>query len=135
MEPTTEPVAEARPGEVTLAVRLLWLSIAIGSLTSGLRVAGLVSGASLVVALLIAIVIFGFYLFLVSRISAGRNWARIVFLVFFLIGLPFSILNNLAELRKSVLFGSISILIAVIQVVATYLLFTKNSNRWFRQRQ
>ncbi len=135
MEPTTEPVGDARPGEVTLAVRLLWISIAIGLLITGLRVAGLVSGASLVVALLLGVVIFGFYLFLVSRISAGRNWARIVFLVLFLIGLPFSIPTYLAELRKSVLFGSISILIAVIQLVATYLLFTKNSNRWFRQRQ
>ena len=134
MDPTTEPAAGARPGEVTLAVRLIWISIAIGLLTSAVRVAQLVSGVSLVVALLVAFLFFGIYLFLVSKISAGRNWARIVLLVLVLIGLPFSVPTYLAELRKSVLFGSLSILILIMQVVATYLLFTKNSNRWFRER-
>lgn len=135
MDPTTEPTAGTRPGEVTLAVRLIWISITIGLVISGIRVAPLVSGVSLVSVLLFALVFFGIYLFLVSKIAAGRNWARIVFLVLLVIGLPFAVPTYLAELRTSVVFGSISILIAVLQVVATYLLFTRNSNRWFKTRQ
>ncbi len=35
MDPTTEPTAGTRPGEVTLAVRLIWISITIGLVISG----------------------------------------------------------------------------------------------------
>ena len=135
MDPTTEPAVVTRPTEVLTAVRLIWISIAIGLLTSAIRVSQLVSGRYLILALLFAVVLFGIYLFLASRISAGRNWARIIFLVLMLIGLPFSVPTYIAELRRSVLYASISILIVVMQVVATYLLFTKNSNRWFREQK
>src|ERR671918_411507 len=110
MDPTTEPTVMARPTEVVTAVRLIWITIAIGLITSGIRVAQLVSGVPLIIALLLALAFFGVFLFLVSKISAGRNWARIIFLVLVIIGLPFSIPTYISELRKSLIFGSISIL-------------------------
>ena len=64
-----------------------------------------------------------------------RNWARLVVLVLVLFGLPFAIKTGLTELKQSVASGSLSIIIAILQLLGTYLLFTKNSNLWFRKRK
>jgi hypothetical protein len=135
MDPTIESATDSRPKVITTAIRILTLSIAIGLLMSLVRVAQQVSGAPLILAILIVLAFFGVFLFLVSRIWAGRNWARIVFLILVLIGLPFAIPNYIAELRKNVLSGSVSMLIVVLQLLGTYLLFTKNSNTWFKARK
>jgi hypothetical protein len=135
MDPTIESATDSRPKVITTAIRILTLSIAIGLLMSLVRVAQQVSGAPLILAILIVLAFFGVFLFLVSRIWAGRNWARIVFLILVLIGLPFAIPNYIAELRKNVLSGSVSMLIVILQLLGTYLLFTKNSNTWFRARK
>ena len=135
MDPTIESATDSRPKVITTAIRILTLSIAIGLLMSLVRVAQQVSGAPLILAILIVSAFFGVFLFLVSRIWAGRNWARIVFLILVLIGLPFAIPNYIAELRKNVLSGSVSMLIVILQLLGTYLLFTKNSNTWFRARK
>lgn len=136
MDPTIEPTPNAaRPIEVTRAVRFLLASLAIGLMASAIHVAQRVSGAPLIFVLLIVIAFFGVYLFLVSKISAGRNWARIVFLALVLFGLPFAIPTYMAELRRSILSGSVSILVTILQLIGTYLLFTKQSNLWFRTRK
>jgi hypothetical protein len=71
----------------------------------------------------------------ISRISARRNWARIVWLVLVLFGLPFAIPANLAEIKRNVLTGAFSVIVTLLQLIGTYFLFTKNSNEWFRTRK
>jgi uncharacterized membrane protein YbjE (DUF340 family) len=86
-------------------------------------------------ALLIVIAVFAVGFLLVNRISARRNWARIVWLVLVLFGLPFAIPANLQEVRRNVLSGTLSVIITILQLIGTYLLFTRNSNPWFRTRK
>ena len=64
-----------------------------------------------------------------------RIWARIVWLVIVLFGLPFAISAYLQEVRTHVVFGTLSIIILILQLIGTYLLFTRNSNLWFRTRK
>jgi membrane-associated HD superfamily phosphohydrolase len=64
-----------------------------------------------------------------------RNWARIILLVLILFGLPFAIMASLAELKQNIAAGSLSIVIAVLQLLGVVLLFTKNSNLWFRRNK
>ena len=136
MEPTIEQHAIAgRPTEVTRAVQFLVSSLAIGLLTSIFHLAQRVSGVPLVLASLIVIAVFGIGFFLISKISARRNWARIVWLVLILFGLPFAIPANLQEVRRNVLSGTISIIITILQLIGTYFLFTRDSNLWFRTRK
>ena len=133
---TTDPIAIVeRPREATRAVQLISASFLIGGIRAVFELTHKVSGAYFFVAILLLIAFFGICFFLVSKIAAGRNWARIVFIVLVLIGLPFAILGYIQELRTSLLGGSISIIIAILQLIGTYLLFTKNSNAWFRERK
>ncbi len=134
MEPTIAQEAPmARPIQVTRAVQLLTSALVIGLIASAIRLVGQVSGMTLVFALLIVIAFFSIYYYLIHKISAGRNWARIVLLALILLGTPFAIPAYVAEVRRSILPGTLSIIIIILQVIATYLLFTKNANLWFRK--
>lgn len=136
MEPTSEQHANAeRPREVSRAVQFLISSLAIGLMASIFHLAQRLSGVPMFFALLIVIAVFAVGFLLVNRISARRNWARIVWLVLVLFGLPFAIPANLQEVRRNVLSGTLSVIITILQLIGTYLLFTRNSNPWFRTRK
>ena len=136
MEPPIEPTANsARPKETTSAIQLLCASLAIGLIRAVFGLTQRTSGAALVLAALIVISFFALGFFLVWKISAGRKWARIILLVLVLINLPFAVLTNISELKRSVWSGAFSILIEVILWIGTYLLFTRNSNHWFRSHK
>ena len=136
MEPTIEPTANfARPQVVTRAVLALAASFAIGGIRAIFDLKQKVSGGSFLVAILLLAVFLGVCFFFVSKIAAGRNWARIILLVLIIIQLPFTILGSIAEIRTNLLHGSISIIMVILQLLGTYLLFTKNSNLWFRSRK
>jgi hypothetical protein len=136
MEPPIEPTANgARPKEATFAIQLLYASLAIGLIRAVFGLTQRTSGAALVLAALIVVSVFALAFFLIWKISTGRNWARIILLVLVLINLPFAVRANISELKLSVLSGTFSILIEVILWIGTYLLFTKNTNLWFRNHK
>ena len=136
MEPASEQHANAeRPWEVSRAVQFLTSSLAIGLITSIFHLAQRISGVPMIFASLIVIAFFGLGFFLINRISGRRNWARILLLVLVVFGTPFAIAAYLQEVRKNVLFGTLSIIITILQLIGTYLLFTRNSNLWFRKRK
>jgi len=136
MEPPIEPTANvARPKETTSAIQFLYVSLAIGLIRAVFALTQRTSGTALILAALIVISVFALGFFVIWKISAGRKWARIILLVLVLINFPFAVLANLAELKRSVLAGAFSIFIEVILWIGTYLLFTKNSNLWFRSRK
>ncbi len=130
--PNEQNISIEKPSDVTRAVQLLYASIAIGLVSSIVGIAYEISGSSIVFALVPLILFFGLFAFLVFKISKGRNWARITFLVIFLLGVPFAIPMYTQELRRNFLSGSLSIFIALLDLVAVYLLFRKKSNLWFK---
>lgn len=134
MEPTIEQDAPvARPIQVTRAVQFLTTALILGLIASAVRLVGQLSGTSLVLALSVLVAFLMIYFYLIRKISAGRNWARFLLLALVLLGTPFAIPAYVAELRRNIVPGALSIIIVVLQLLATYLLFTKNSNRWFKQ--
>lgn len=136
MEPTIETTATSeRPKEVAAAVLLLVLSLIVGGIRAVFDLTGKVSGAAFFVALLILVAFLGVFFFFVSKIAAGRNWARITLLALLVLQLPFTVLGSIAEVRTNPMHGAVSIVIAVLQLLGVVLLFTKNSNLWFRRHK
>jgi hypothetical protein len=136
MEPGSEEHANGeRPWEVSRAVQFLTSSLAIGLITSIFHLAQRITGIPMILASLIIIAFFGLGLFLINRISGGRNWARILLLALVVFGTPFAIAAYLQEVRKNVLLGTFSIIITILQLIGTYFLFTRDSNLWFRKRK
>jgi FtsH-binding integral membrane protein len=136
MEPTIEQNANVeRPRSVTKAVQFLASALAIGLLNAIFTLAQRTTGISMLVVLIIVIAFFGLLFFLVMKISAGRNWARIIWLILVLVNAPFAILAYPEAVRRNVISGTLSIIIVILHLIGTYLLFTKNSNLWFRSRK
>jgi hypothetical protein len=84
--------------------------------------------------LITAVFTFGVLLFFVAKISSGRNWARIIFLLLFLFGLAMALPILHDELIRNPLLGSTSILQDVLQIVALFLLFKPASGVWFKRK-
>ncbi len=134
MDPKLEPTANTqRPREVNGAVLLLSASLVIGGIRAVFDLGHKVSGASFLVAVLILLAFLGVFFFLVTRIGAGRNWARITLLALLLLQLPFTILGSIAEVRTNVAHGSLTIVIAILQLLGVGLLFTRNPTLWFKK--
>jgi hypothetical protein len=139
MESISEQEATAeRPWEVTRAVQFLTSSLAIGLLKSIFNLAQRTSGAPMILAILIVTAFYGLLFFVVMKIAAGRNWARIIVLIIVLalvLFIPFAIPAFLEEVRRNIVSGTLSIIITILQLIGTYLLFTSKSNLWFRTRK
>ncbi len=123
-----------RPGQVAIAVGLLWLTLLIqaGALTFLWRLFRLFPPFMFVVAGVIT-AIWALTAFLVAMIERGHNWARITYLVAFLIGLPFSALSILANFDQAPMVGIVAVVAQILlQIAAVVMLFTGPSGAWFR---
>jgi len=74
--------------------------------------------------------VMGFFIFMIGK---GRNWARITFLVFFIISIPFAAFPLMQSVGANPISGRIGIIIIIIQIVALVFLFQKLSSDWFRE--
>ena len=93
------------------------------------------------VTLCIAIFSLAFNSFFIYQIFKGKNWARIVYLVLFLLSAMLSIKGYVrmffhpAALGYPVIMGYMGIIGFLIRLVAVVLLFSGPSNLWFKRLQ
>ncbi len=123
--------AVQKPQSVRTAVGLLWASMALGPLVllaeySNPETARPVTTLALIFS-------FGLVGFLFMMIGAGRNWARIAYLVVFATGSLQLLATLSAELQHSPLVAALAVAQAGIQAHALYLLFTGPGSAWFRE--
>lgn len=130
-----------RPDTVGLAVKLLYIAFAIGALTSFLTFPALKerqqipegSEAPVVIGIIAG---YAIVWFLIDRVSAGRNWARILLLVLLVIGIPFSLASFKQQMENDPLDELISLLslgTLGLNVIAVVFLFQQKSSEWYRQ--
>jgi hypothetical protein len=140
--PPVSPVADPtevkgeRPKEVTLAVRFLWLSVALGAVGMLMRQLKPSAPAQMFEWLIAAGVVFAIWAWIVTKIARGRNWARILFIVLAIVGLivaavslPFTIQVYTAE----PLTGILSLVQLILEAATLYLLLTAPARAWFKQ--
>ena len=123
-----------RPLRVSTAVTLLWASLALGIVTSLLDVRFLTSVAAPGFTVGILVVVFLVTAWLVVKISAGRNWARLTFLVLFLVGAVPYALSLAAMFERRALAGAVSVVQFALQICALYLIFTRPGADWFSRK-
>jgi len=124
---------ESRPKTVDIAVNLLYGTLGIGMLrvfweNPVQQTNKLVVGFSV----FITIFVFAFMVLLIFKIGKGRNWARVTFLILFVIGIPLSVPVLLLTFSKNPFFGIINIIQILLQLAAMVLLFQKRSSDWYK---
>ncbi len=129
-----EPIhSHQKPEAVEKAVKLLWASLVIGVLKVAIDYVHLSNLAPSLFTNIILVFVFGLMAFLISKISAGCNWARVVFLILFLIGALPALGTTLDEFTRSAVLGALSVVQIVTQVIAMYLVFTSPGKEWFKK--
>lgn len=123
-----------KPVQVDLAVRLLWLTLGLGVVNSALQWKYFASTMSMGMLLWVQFATFAVLAWFTTRISAGRNWARIAYLVMLAVGVPVLFTEFQAVFGRSVVAGSISVAQFLLQLVAMALVFTGPGRRWFAAR-
>lgn len=125
--------AAQKPQPVVTAVNLLWVSLAVGLVKMLMDFSNLSGMAAAAFTNFILIFTFALIAFLIFKISAGRNWARITFLVMFIIGVLPTLPIVLGEFSRSAVVGALSVAQIGLQVYALFLLFTQPGSSWFRK--
>ena len=128
-----EPIS--KPRNVKLAIILIVLVTFIATLNFISKFVFLGINFSFIKNAIPFLISFFMYLFLAFQINLGRNWARILYIVLIVL----FIIIVLSDIIRSMSGNQLSTLILIIEIllelVATVLLLTKSSNRWFRAKK
>lgn len=125
--------AVQKPQSVATAVNLLWASLAVGLVKMLMDFSNLSAVAPAAFTNFVLVFTFALIAFLIFKISAERNWARITFLVMFVIGMLPTLPLMLGEFSRSPVVGALSVAQVGLQVYALFLLFTQPGSVWFRK--
>ena len=120
------------PPAVTSAVRLIYVTLAIGIARTILDWPKTVRSTTPGFALLSIVLVFGLVLWLASRVARGRSWARVTYLVLFAIGAPFSVIPLLKALGYSPFSAILGVVQLLLQGISLVVLFGREARPWFR---
>ncbi len=115
-----------KPKKVSIAIKLLLISIALGIITIVIdgRNDKIVIGTFVVTDLILLTLLY----FMNNR----SNWARIVFLILFILACIVFPLTISKTFKANQTIGVISVVSMSLQLFAMYQLFSKESNQWYK---
>lgn len=120
-----------RPHAITVAVNFLWGSLAVSLVKMMMYLAEPVGGEVGLFTHLALVATFALIGFLISKIAAGRNWARILFFVLFASGIVPALPVILDEFAQSLVTGTLSLVQNGCQIYGLFLLFRSREAVWF----
>jgi hypothetical protein len=126
--PVTDSQSDAeadhqQPTTVRVAVWLLWVTLALSVVSSAVRIKGTTVQAAMNFALGLLIFNVVISIWLNLKIAAGRNWARIVWMVWFLLGATLTAAMFLTVL-KQYSWNAFARIQELLQIVVFVLLLT-----------
>jgi hypothetical protein len=121
-----------KPQKIKAAVLMLWASLGLGLVRSAWEIPAQAEHSSIGFVAFVMVFTFVFIGFFIWMIDRGKNWARITFLVLFILGVPLSILPLLQSLTYAPISGLLGIAQVILQTIAVIFLFVKESSAWFK---
>lgn len=122
-----------RPTRVNQALALLWAAMAIGGLSVGASLPELWGESFFVFMMVVTVALFAANALLIWLIGRRRNWARIVMLVVIVIMIPFMFVGDAPDDTVGFVAVLAEWLSLVLELIAMYLLFSRDGAIWFRQ--
>lgn len=130
----------SRPVSVQRAAICLWISAALALLMTLAQVVGLIAtvGASVGMTAAIGGVTAALLAWVAAKIGSGRNWARWVFAIIYVLG---SLASVVLVLVAPAVFRALPAILQTnailqfgLQTAAVVLIFTSTSRQWFRAK-
>ena len=122
-----------RPRKVNQALILLYVGLSIGVARMLFQAWRQAHVAPLGIGLVHMAAVLAVMWSLIYLIGKGRNWARITYLLVFVVPIPIALPDLLPVFRWSPWLASALLAQLVVQTVAVVFLFQKPSSEWFRQ--
>jgi hypothetical protein len=147
---TNQPHTAEKPKEIVLAIKLLWAYFAVSILGMVLNWGHVILMARtkspdfpppnfpmtlemfLILTMSLSLTIL---LWIILKISSSRNWARILYLITMIIGVPSWLLNFMEMMEGPKMVIVLSIFAIFLSLGACVLLFTRPSNAWFKEQK
>jgi hypothetical protein len=121
-----------KPASIVAAKNILYAGLFLTILNWALgRWTTTIYDAAPAQSIVILVMTIGITFALIKFIGLGRKWARVVLLVLFLLSLVLYPWTFVALLKASMVVAVISLLLAILQIIALYFLFSRASTQWF----
>ena len=120
------------PEPISTAVKLLWVSLLFGTIRAIFEIIYVGTKEGYLFGSAIAIPLIGIIALIIKMISQRRNWARITYLVLFIVGSPGMIIGLLMWLSVNPLPSVLRFGELLLSIMALVLLFKNQSSKWFK---
>ena len=124
-----------RPEKVTLAVKLLATVIGVGIVQVAMLVYRHIDVRSPEFIISMKLAIYAFSIFLLFRIAAGRNWARLLLVAIFVIAIPLAVLPTFQSFAQYPIYSALEVAQVVLYLVTLAMLFHRTSSPWFAKKR
>lgn len=122
------------PKQVNISVKLLYSSLIIGIIRMLINIIQQPeANNTLIPTIIISAFTFGIAFFFIYMIAQRANWARMIYLIFFIIGIPITILILIGYQDQSRVSAIFMLCQAVLQLIAIIFLFKGESSVWFKK--
>jgi hypothetical protein len=125
-----------KPASIVAAKNILYAMLFLGILTWAIGwFTTAIYGRAPVQSIVILVVTVGITFSLIKCIGLGMKWARVVLLVLFLLGLVLYPWTVVDLMKANMLIAVLSLLQAILEIIALYYLFSRASTQWFNEVQ
>jgi len=126
-------LVSARPASVLWAVRLLWAALALGALFIVFKpIPSTPSAVSVLGARAIGLLVLAPWSWLVLKIAARRNWARLTWIIIAALGTLWTLISPEKVIRLDPLGRASFTIQTALQLMALVLLLSPRARRWFK---
>ena len=124
-----------RPPKVTLAVKFFYLVVGIGIIRAAMTIIRHADVRSPYFLVLTKLIIYAGSLYLIYQLSKGRNWARWLMVVIFIIAIPLTILPAFASSFHNPFHTLLGFVQIALYISGMAFLFHGSSSSWFSSQK
>jgi hypothetical protein len=121
-----------KPAKVVLAIRALYLVVALGIIRLTFTVIRHIDVRSPDFLILTKVLVYSVSIFLIYQVGKGKNWARWSLAGVLAVGIPLIILPVFGAIFHNPVYATLAILQLGLYVIALVLLFHESSSAWFK---
>jgi hypothetical protein len=121
-----------KPAKVVLAIRALYLVVALGIIRLTFTVIRHIDVRSPDFLILTKVLVYSVSIFLIYQLGKGKNWARWSLAAVLAVGIPLIILPVFGAIFHNPVYATLAILQLGLYVIALVLLFHESSSAWFK---
>ncbi len=120
-----------RPPKVSLAVKFFYVIVGIGIIRATMTIIRHADVRSPDFLIYTKLIIYAGSLYLIYQLNKGRNWARWLLMVIFIIAIPLVILPAFASYSHNIVDALLALIQAALYIIGLVFVFHRSSSKWF----